>query len=100
MTKPLTPVEVSEILATVEDAQSNTRATLARWLRIQGYHNAALSSPSSHILERLTTLREQESELFKVILDGDAEVRRQREYNRQYHAKQQQQRAAAAEGGQ
>jgi uncharacterized protein with PIN domain len=93
--KPLTPTEVSEIISTVQEAQDATRATLARFLRIQGYPVASVSSPSSHILERLATLREQEAEMFRTILEGDAEQRRQRDYN----LKRQQQRAAAAGAG-
>jgi hypothetical protein len=71
----LSPKTISEILETVEDAQANTRATLARWLRVQGYEIAALSAPSSHILERLTVAREAENELFRAIHYGDADRR-------------------------
>jgi hypothetical protein len=69
--KPLTHTEISDILGAVEDAQTNTRATLARWLRVQGYPPAALAAPSSHILEKLTAAREAEASLFKVVLAGD-----------------------------
>jgi hypothetical protein len=93
MTKPLSHTEISEILATVQDAQDNTRAALARWLRAQGYPTVALAAPSSHILERLTALREQEAALFKVVLHDcagtDRAVGRPRnpDYGRQYYAR-------------
>jgi uncharacterized protein with PIN domain len=92
--KPLSPTEISEILGAVQGSQDNTRAMLARWLRVQGYPMAA---PKNHILERLTALREQEAEMFRVILHGDKEAQRQREYAREYHQRQRQQRAAGAE---
>jgi hypothetical protein len=86
--KPLTHTEVSDILGTIEDAQSNTRATLARFLRVQGYPVASLNSPSSHILERLTEARKAEDEMFRVIVYGDPDSHRQRDYAKLPHARE------------
>jgi hypothetical protein len=104
MTKPLSHTEVSDILDAVETAQANTRATLARWLRVQGYPVAALAAPSSHILERLAAARDAENELFNAIFYGDADRPRGRpqanyynpEVRREYHERKR--RAAAGAG--
>jgi hypothetical protein len=107
--KPLSAIEVSDILGTIEDAQTTTRATLARWLRTTGYPAASLAAPSSHILDRLTAARKAEDDLFRMVLDHDSAEYRDydntkpyrhgggynAEYHKQYHQMRRKPRMAA-----
>jgi hypothetical protein len=85
---PLSPMEISDVLASVEQAQVQVRSLLARWLRCQGYADITLAAPKGHVLERLTAALEAENDLLKTVLGRDLrQAMHRRDYQKEFHRK-------------